>query len=193
MPSKSASATVRSRYMEQAATDLERNRREQQELARRLDALREEETLLRSILDLAEHAAAVPEQAQEESTPRPSRAPSHSAPEPLARGQRRDTAASRPRRGREARQPAGRRPLLRDLLLDLLKGHVEPVPAHELREELLRAHPDRVPTPQVVRNTLEGLVAKGLIRRHKQNRSVLYTVVAAGDDAGTDAAAPGTD
>lgn len=70
---------------------------------------------------------------------------------------------------------------------------MEPVPAHELREELLRAHPDRVPTPQVVRNTLEGLVAKGLIRRHKQNRSVLYTVVAAGDDAGTDAAAPGTD
>ncbi|MEQ6028125.1 hypothetical protein SOM70_36845 [Streptomyces salinarius] len=176
--------------MEQAATDLERNRREQQELARRLDALREEETLLTSILDLAEHSAAVPEQAQEESTPRPSRAPSRGAPAPPARRQRQDTAA-RPSRGRRARQPTGRRPLLRDLLLDLLKGHLEPCPAHELREELLRVHPDRVPTPQVVRNTLEGLVAKGLIRRHKQNRSVLYTAVEPGDGAGTDIATPG--
>jgi len=29
----------------------------------------------------------------------------------------------------------------------------------------------------VVRNTLESLVAKGRIRRHKQQRSVMYTLV----------------
>ncbi|MEU2339639.1 hypothetical protein AB0926_32355 [Streptomyces griseoincarnatus] len=177
MPSKSAGATVRSRYMEQAAADLEENLRQQQELARQIDALREEETLLKSILDLAGHSEAMPEQAQEESTPRPSRAPSRGAPPSAERGRRRETAAPQ-QRGRKARQSAATlRPLLQDLLLELLKGHAEPCPAHELREELLRAHPDRTPTPQVVRNTLEGLVAKGLIERHKQNRSVLYTVV----------------
>lgn len=36
-------------------------------------------------------------------------------------------------------------------------------------------YPKRNPTPQVVRNTLEPLVAKGRIRRHKQERSVLCT------------------
>ncbi|WP_436842752.1 hypothetical protein [Streptomyces flaveolus] len=161
--------------MEQAAADLEENLRQQQELARRIDALREEETLLKSILDLAGHSEVMPEQAQE-STPRPFRAPSRGAPTSAGRGGGRAAAAPQ-QRGRKARQSAAtRRPLLRDLLLELLKGHAEPCPAHELREELLRAHPDRTPTPQVVRNTLEGLVAKGLIERHKQNRSVLYTV-----------------
>ncbi|MFI2645244.1 hypothetical protein [Streptomyces sp. NPDC018610] len=67
--------------------------------------------------------------------------------------------------------------LLRDLLLDLLGGHSEPRLAAELREELLSKHPDREPTPQVVRNTLEALVAKGRIQRHKQGRSVMYTLV----------------
>ncbi|MGV9355391.1 BlaI/MecI/CopY family transcriptional regulator [Streptomyces misionensis] len=151
--------------MEQAASDLEENLREQQELVRRIEALREEETLLRNILDLAGDSAALPEQARKESTPAPS-----------GRG-RQDTAA-RQRRDRKARKSAAApRPLLRDLLLDLLRKHEEPCPAHRLREELLGAHPDRTPTPQVVRNTLEGLVAKGLVQRHKQDRSVLYTAL----------------
>ncbi|MEV5178073.1 hypothetical protein AB0L10_45415, partial [Streptomyces flaveolus] len=69
-----------------------------------------------------------------------------------------------------------RRPLLGDLLTDLLSHHDEPRPAKELRDELMAKHPDRAPTPQVVRNTLESLVAKGRIRRHKQQRSVMYTL-----------------
>nr|WP_317453369.1 hypothetical protein [Streptomyces xanthii] len=77
-----------------------------------------------------------------------------------------------------AKQPA--RPLLGDLLAELLGRYEEPRLAKELREELLEKHPDRTPTPQVVRNTLEALVAKGRIQRHKQQRSVMYTLVEQG-------------
>ncbi len=175
MPNKSASATVRSRYMEHAASDLEENRHQQQDLIARLDALRQEERLLLSILSLAEDSAKVPEQAQGEEAP---------LSQVVSAGPVAETTAPRPkpsgakRSGRGGRG-AGKehRPLLKDLLLDLLKGHVEPRHAAELREELLARHPERVPTPQVVRNTLEGLVAKGLVERHKQGRSVMYTVV----------------
>lgn len=70
-----------------------------------------------------------------------------------------------------------RQPLLGDLLAGLLGQYEEPRRAKDLRDELLEKHPDRNPTPQVVRNTLESLVAKGRIRRHKRQRSVLYTLV----------------
>lgn len=49
--------------------------------------------------------------------------------------------------------------------------------AKELWDELLEKHPDRTPTPQVVGNTLESLVAKERIRRHKQQQSVTYSPV----------------
>ncbi|MEQ6028227.1 hypothetical protein SOM70_37375 [Streptomyces salinarius] len=180
VPNKSASATVRSRYIEQAASDLEENRHQQQDLITRLDVLRQEEELLLSILSLAEDSAKVPEQAQGEETPL-----SHVVSE----GSARQVTGARPMRsgakpsGKGGQRPGKeRRPLLKDLLLDLLKGHVEPRHAAELREELLARHPERVPTPQVVRNTLEGLVAKGTVERHKQGRSVMYTVVTSGDE-----------
>jgi predicted transcriptional regulator len=61
--------------------------------------------------------------------------------------------------------------------MELLAGHREPRLAKDLRDELMAKHPDREPTPQVVRNTLESLVAKGQVRRHKEDRSVMYTLV----------------
>lgn len=48
---------------------------------------------------------------------------------------------------------------------------------HGPRDELLEKHPRRNPTPQVVRNAPEFLVSKGRIQRHKQQRSVMYTLV----------------
>ncbi|MFI6359185.1 hypothetical protein ACIBJF_42870 [Streptomyces sp. NPDC050743] len=41
----------------------------------------------------------------------------------------------------------------------------------------MKKYPDRNPTRQVVRNTLEFLVAKGRNRRHKQQRSIKCTHV----------------
>ncbi|MEV5607492.1 hypothetical protein [Streptomyces sp. NPDC052225] len=172
MTSQSAD-TLRSRYVEQAASDLAKNRRRQQELTEKLALLKEEEALLADILKLAERyegfgdASRLPEQAQDE-------------PAVTTAKQRARTTAGRSAAAGSKKadaKGASRRPLLGDLLLELLTGHDEPCPAKDLRDELLEKHPSRNPTPQVVRNTLESLVAKGRIRRHKEDRSVMYTVV----------------
>ncbi|MGW2836581.1 hypothetical protein ACWCWD_02120 [Streptomyces sp. NPDC001493] len=185
MSSQSA-ATLRSRYVEQAASDLEQNRRRQQELTEKIAMLKQEESLLVDILNLAERyegfadASRLPEQAQDEPA--------------AARTKRASTASRRSASGSTAparTTPAGttakadakgksRRPLLGELLTELLGAYEEPRHAKELRDELLEKYPDRNPTPQVVRNTLESLVAKGHIQRHKQQRSVMYTLVKPG-------------
>ncbi|QES38739.1 hypothetical protein DEJ48_02420 [Streptomyces venezuelae] len=159
--------------MEQVASDLEENRRRQEELAQRIDQLKQEEALLTDILSLAERyegfadASRLPEQAQGEPTiPRTKGSSTRGS---VVRG-------SVAKAKSDAKQKADQ-PLLGDLLLDLLAGHHEPRSARELGAELREKHPSRNPTPQVVRNTLESLVAKARIQRHKQQRSVTYTVV----------------
>jgi hypothetical protein len=174
--------------MEQAVSDLQENRRLQQELARRLESLQQEEELLLSILNLAEHSTLVPEQAQSLDTPLES---SEDPVPPTQLHPLLTTMAdhtSSPQKQNSAPGP-GRRPRLGDLLLDLLRGHKEPRLAKELREELINKYPDRTPTAQVVRNTLEGLVAKSLIERSKQNRSVMYTLIATEEGGGATASA----
>ena len=178
MTSQSA-ATLRSRYVEQAASDLEENRRRQQDLAERVAVLKQKEALLVDLLNLAERyegfadASRLPEQAQDEPVvARAKRAPAGTAS--------RHASAKTAPAGNTAKAGAkgkSHQPLLGDVLADLLGDHDEPRLAKELRDELLKKHPDRDPTPQVVRNTLESLVAKGRIQRHKQQRSVMYTLV----------------
>ncbi|MEE4546926.1 hypothetical protein V2S66_33805 [Streptomyces sp. V4-01] len=187
MTSESAAA-LRSRYVEQAASDLEENRRRQQELAQQLSVLKQEEALLGEILSLAERyegfadASRLPEQLQDESVDtkaKPEAAGArHSAPAKAA--SKAAPSAGTAKSGAHAKPGAkgkSSQPLLGDLLLGLLGRHEEPRLAKELRDELLAEHPDRNPTPQVVRNTLESLVAKGSVRRHKQQRSVMYSLV----------------
>lgn len=177
-----STATLRSRYVEQAASDLEEIRRQQQELTEKFRVLQQEEALLVDILSLAERAPSeepspLPEQAQDERTLSPARSSATRTASPGAGGRAAGSGASR---SRVAGAPAGkkaRQPLLGDLLMQLLDSHDEPRLAKELREELMEKHPDRAPTPQVVRNTLESLVAKGRIRRHRQQRSVKYSLV----------------
>ncbi|MER5204101.1 hypothetical protein [Streptomyces sp. NPDC002825] len=168
------------RLVDQATSDLEENRRLQQELSQRIAVLKQEEALLTDILALAQ---------KYEGFSDPSRLPEQQQDEPVVAKGRRASAGAAARRAAPARTaPAGgrstsgakstsRRPLLGDLLLELLGTYDEPRLAKELRDELLTKHPDRNPTPQVVRNTLEALVAKGRIQRHKQQRSVMYTVI----------------
>ncbi|MFC4330796.1 hypothetical protein ACFPC0_24015 [Streptomyces andamanensis] len=201
MTSQSA-ATLRSRYVEQAASDLEENRRRQQELAEKIKMLKQEEGLLVDILTLAERYDAtsdpsrLPEQAQGEPALTPEAPESGLRTAAAGTPTRRTTAGSPVARAgrstpRTAAKGKSRQPLLGDLLRELLGAYEEPRLAKELRDELLEKHPDRNPTPQVVRNTLEALVAKGRIRRHKQQRSVMYSLVepvdrqtaAADDDA----------
>ncbi|SEE58932.1 hypothetical protein [Streptomyces sp. TLI_105] len=165
-----SAAALRSRLVDQAASDLEENRRRQQQLAEQITVLKQEEALLTDILDLAQRyegfadASRLPEQLQDE---------------PVGTKAKRTPARTAPAGGKAKADAKGksRQPLLGDLLLELLGKHDGPRLAKELRDELLAKHPDRNPTPQVVRNTLEALVAKGRIERHKQQRSVMYTLV----------------
>lgn len=175
-----SAATLRSRYVAQAASDLEENRRRQQELTKQIEMLKQEETLLADIINLAEQyegfadASRLPEQLQEEPVvEKAKQAPAETA-------SRRSTSAKTTPAAKTVEagtKKKSRQPLLGDLLADLLGKYDEPRLAKELRDELIEKHPDRNPTPQVVRNTLESLVAKGRIRRHKQQRSVMYTLV----------------
>ncbi|MFJ4622346.1 hypothetical protein [Streptomyces sp. NPDC088812] len=173
-----STATLRSRLVDQAASDLEENRRRQRELTQEMTVLQQEEALLTDILNLAQRYEGFAD---------PSRLPEQSQDEPVVTKAKRAGADSARRSGSagtataDDRAAAGakgksRRPLLGDLLLELLGRHDGPRLAKELRDELLEKHPDRNPTPQVVRNTLESLVAKGRIQRHKQQRSVMYTL-----------------
>ncbi|MET7305042.1 hypothetical protein [Embleya sp. NPDC005575] len=171
-----STAALRSRYVEQTASDLKENRRRQQELAARITLLKQEEALLTDILDLAERyegfadASRLPEQAQDEPLAKAERAPVASRRSASVGTAPADTPAQAGGKG----EP--RRPRLGELLSNLLGTHQEPRLAKELRDELLEKHPDRDPTPQVVRNTLESLVAKGHVQRHKQQRSVMYSL-----------------
>ncbi|MFF4225104.1 BlaI/MecI/CopY family transcriptional regulator [Streptomyces sp. L500] len=193
--SSQAAAELRSRYVEQVASELEENRRRQEELAKRIELLKQEEALLSDILNLAERyegfadASRLPEQAQDE--PAIAKAKRRSAagattrrstPSGTAPATPSGTAPAGTRTKSDAKGKPGR-PLLGDSLMDLLSGHDEPRSAKELRDELLEKDPSRNPTPQVVRNTLESLVAKGRVQRHKQQRSVMYTLVEPADDA----------
>ena len=158
MTSQSAD-TLRARYGQQAVSDLRENHRRQQELAEQLDVLRQEEALLKDILALAERhegpaSPSGPGEPVVEDEPVPGDGPA------VAR------AAERPR-------PV----LLADLLTELLSTHQEPRLARQLRDELVATFPQWTPTAQVVRNTLESLVSKGLVNRHNQQRTVTYALV----------------
>jgi hypothetical protein len=182
VPSQSAE-TLRLRYVEQAESDLKENRRRQQELSQKLKMLKQEEALLTDILSLTERlhdlaeAPSLPEQAQGEATFTRGRPSGRPATTPAGRAHRPAATRSAQSSGKANTQEKQRGPLLGELLTELLAASDEPRPAKEIRDELLKNHPDRTPTPQVVRNTLEALVAKGRIRRHKQQRSVMYTLV----------------
>jgi hypothetical protein len=68
-------------------------------------------------------------------------------------------------------------PTLRELVKELFARHEEPRTVREVLAELATAHPDRKePGVQVVRNTLEALVAKGFLDRERRRGSVSYTV-----------------
>ncbi|MFJ3575915.1 hypothetical protein [Streptomyces rubiginosohelvolus] len=97
-----------------------------------------------------------------------------------------------------AESPAGKTvsqqkegPVLWQLALDILHrspGH--PCAAREVAEQLALEHRGRSMSVQVVRNSLETLVKKGLAEKTQQQRSVMYTATpnapttSAGDAAG---------
>lgn len=180
MATKPNPVTLRARYTDQAAADLAENRRRQAELMSHLEVLRQEETLLLDIINLTQPSDAEPDPApvlpQSASAEQP-RALSTSTPEDVTSDHSAESPAGQlaPRKA-VGRSGGTRQPLLREVLLGLLRAHNEPRAAKDVWEECLQKHPDRSPSHQVVRNTLEGLVARGTVARHKQGRSVMYSL-----------------
>ncbi|MGW6961095.1 hypothetical protein [Streptomyces chartreusis] len=146
--------------------------------------LKQEEALLVDILSLAERYGDLPDSSDLPEQKRPE--PTHTqAEQPAPRSA--PTGGGRPRKAEADAKGKSRQPMLGELLTQLLGGHKEPRLAKELRDELVAKHPERSPTPQVVRNTLESLVAKGRVQRHKQQRSVMYTLAGPAKDVASPA------
>lgn len=66
-----------------------------------------------------------------------------------------------------------------DLVTAAVAGESEPKSVGEVADAVGAAHPGRKVQPTIIRNTLEQGVARGLLERSKQGRSVYYTRVAA--------------
>ncbi|MFI1102143.1 hypothetical protein [Streptomyces melanogenes] len=103
------------------------------------------------------------------------------AEKPQAKAARTTKAAKSPKKAAaQAAKPAGKStdssgPTLRELVLGLFADHQEPRTVADILTELTTTHPDRKTSPQVVRNTLEALVAKGELDRERKQGSVFYT------------------
>ncbi|WP_431032032.1 BlaI/MecI/CopY family transcriptional regulator [Streptomyces sp. P6-2-1] len=75
---------------------------------------------------------------------------------------------------------------LRELISRQLAAHGEPRSAAEVSATLREEHPERELKGNVVRTTLEALVAKGLVHRSRQQKSVYYTHTTAAGTATRD-------
>ncbi|WP_404952626.1 hypothetical protein [Streptomyces sp. 147326] len=74
-----------------------------------------------------------------------------------------------------------------DLVTAAISGQSEPKSAAEVADTITTAHPERKVQPAVIRNTLEQGVARGLLERTKQGRSVYYTPTPTPDSSQTPA------
>ncbi|MEU6449772.1 hypothetical protein [Streptomyces sp. NPDC046979] len=193
--SETATTTeVASQYAAQVAGDLERNAQEQEHIGADIATLQEKLTALQhdhSVLVNIQQALAstVPAPAAD-STPVPSpRKKTAAEPGGGRRSRAEKTTASRGRAAAKkpvakkarAAKAAGKAAVKSDAptLVELVRRHLaarsEPRSAAEVAAGVNQAHPERAVQTTVVRNTLEGLVAKQHAQRTKQGSSVYYT------------------
>jgi hypothetical protein len=199
-----------SHYIAQVTGDLERNVKEQERISAEIAALEEQLAVLRrdhSVLlsmqqALGVTAPAAPAEGPAVPTPRkeapvrPRRA-RKAAAEGAKKAPARKADADKPKKAaaekpkKAAARKAPRTTSSGPTLVDLVHGHLaeqsEPRSAAEVASALGAAHPDREIKTNVVRTTLEGLVAKNRAQRSKQGTSVFYSAPDATDGAhGTD-------
>ncbi|MFD9489636.1 hypothetical protein [Streptomyces sp. NPDC059991] len=105
--------------------------------------------------------------------PRKSQAPKPETKTAKAAKSPKKAAAQAKKPTRKSTESGG--PTLRELVLGLFAHHEEPRTVADILTELTTVHPDRQTSPQVVRNTLEALVAKGELERERKQGSVFYT------------------
>jgi hypothetical protein len=149
---------IQERYASQVSQDLERNRRQQEELKSQLEVLHGEESWLSSVvLTLTGAEPAGP-------------------PSTASAQYRRTPDEDQPHRTTDAEvgHARGSRPPLGEIIWQVLSAHEEPQTVTAMHREVTELHPDRAASPQVVRNALETLVAKGRVKRRKEQRNVTY-------------------
>ncbi|MER6563481.1 hypothetical protein ABT300_38305 [Streptomyces sp. NPDC001027] len=186
---------LKAQYSAQVTADLERNTKEQDRLLGEIDALQEQLSTLQQ-----DHAILVNiQQALGIVTPEPTAsaedAAAASVPQPKTGTAPRVGKQTRPRKTtspqdskqtkakantkKNAAKTAAPKQTAQPTLVELIRRHLteqsEPRSAAEVAAALTQAHPDRRIQTNVVRTTLEGLVAKSNAQRVKQGSSVYYT------------------
>ncbi|MER6922860.1 BlaI/MecI/CopY family transcriptional regulator [Streptomyces spiralis] len=174
-----AAGNLASLYSAQVTNDLERNVKEQERvnaeiaaLQEKLASLQHDHAMLQSVQQVLSAAPALSAPTPTEPTRRRKAA---SGPSKAARTKRIAAAPGRPKPAGRQAAPTGRdQPKLVDLVREHVAEQNEPRSAAEVTTALGQAHPERHIKTTVVRTTLEGLVAKGQVRRTRQGRSVFY-------------------
>jgi cell division septum initiation protein DivIVA len=185
------STELTSQYTAQVTTDLERNLKEQERIHQEIAALQQQLATLQhdhSVLVNMHQALgltvpnAEPEPATEAApATSPAPAPAKKAGTRRSRQPKKGTTSKAPK-APKASTPAPAKseaksaePTLVSLIRDHLAAQSEPRSTAEIAATMDKTHPDRGIKATVVRTTLEGLVAKGLVQRVKQGSSVYYT------------------
>ncbi|MFF2996646.1 hypothetical protein ACFVTC_19090 [Streptomyces sp. NPDC057950] len=190
-------AGLKAEYAARLGADLEQNTREQERIVAeirslqdQLDVLKGNRTLLAGMLDALGGTVVgtqAPTALTDTKTETPSRTTTTRKTRPQKTTARRTQAAAPKRSGGE---PKGTRlRTLGDLIREYLTREAEPRSAAEVTTALAHDHPERKAKATVVRATLEGQVAKGLIHRIRQGKSIYYSPAAAEAEEATSASA----
>ncbi|MFE1927124.1 hypothetical protein ACFW91_31785 [Streptomyces asoensis] len=175
-----------SHYSAQVAGDLERNVKEQDRLSAEIEALQAQLAALRhdqSVLVNLQQALSVTAPSASAAKPVTAvpaprkKAAAASATAKQAKSDKPAPAKKRTGKKTATAAPAPQRalPKLVDLVREHLSSQDGPRSAAEVSTLLSQQHPERAVKVTVVRNALEGLVAKNQAQRTKQGTSVFYT------------------
>ncbi|MFJ3891376.1 hypothetical protein [Streptomyces rubrogriseus] len=199
MSETSTTTEVASQYAAQVAADLESNAKEQERIGAEVATLQERLTALQHdhnvLVNIQQALAGATSVSAAESTVVPS--PSKEVAAEPAGGKRtrtkKDAAKKAPATDAAPKTAATKSsaPTLVDLVRRHLATQHEPRSAAEVSSAVNQAHPERATRTTVVRNTLEGLVAKQQAQRTKQGSSVYYTAISAQEPSA--ASEPGTE
>ncbi|MFE9181335.1 hypothetical protein ACFYN5_34360 [Streptomyces sp. NPDC007126] len=211
MSETSTTTEVASQYAAQVAADLERNAKEQERIGAEVATLQEQLTALQHdhnvLVNIQQALAGATPVTAAESTVVPSPR-KKAAAEPAGGKRARTKKATAAQSRKTAKKTVAKKAPAADAapktaaakssaptLVDLVRRHLtaqnEPRSAAEVAAALNQAHPERAARPTVVRNTLEGLVAKQQAQRTKQGSSVYYTAIGAQEPSA--ASEPGTE
>ncbi|MET9324125.1 hypothetical protein ABZX75_28740 [Streptomyces sp. NPDC003038] len=204
MTTATHTAHIKDDYAQQIASDLSANQAAQEQTRTELQRLQEELSRLEDnekvllkmrealgIPSKSESAQVTKRGAKRTSVPA-ARSASPAGKKAVAAKSTAADKASRPR-ATAAKAESGKKDESGQTWLELvtavIAGQTEPKSAAEVTDVVSATHPERNVQATVIRNALEQGVARGLLERSKQGRSVYYTpAVSASTDADTTSA-----